>query len=69
MYKLQPILKTIIYLPRKFDQTSSDFTLEKLMEIKIQNFSEQISEISKKSTTELCIEKVKYFSKLNYTLN
>ncbi|VVC43185.1 Dynein heavy chain, domain-2,Dynein heavy chain domain,Dynein heavy chain, domain-1,Dynein heavy chain, P- [Cinara cedri] len=42
---------------KKFNETSSDFTIEKLMEIKIQNFSKQIIDVSKKSTMELSLEK------------
>lgn len=49
----------LLNLIRKFDETN--FTLEKLVKVKIQNFSEQIIEISNKSTLELDLENVKYF--------
>ncbi|XP_043277760.1 dynein axonemal heavy chain 2 [Venturia canescens] len=41
---------------RDFDEASSDFTLDTLADIKIQNFSERVSEISMAATMELAIE-------------
>lgn len=57
-------------LSRNFDETSTDFTLEKLMDAKIQNFSEKVSDVSKKSTMELSLENVnsKQFNKTNQIL-
>ncbi|XP_060835340.1 dynein axonemal heavy chain 2-like [Rhopalosiphum padi] len=40
----------------KLIEKSSDFTLKKLVEVKIQDYSEQISDISKKSTIELDLD-------------
>lgn len=54
-----------LYLIRRFDETSSDFTLEKLMEVKLHNFSEQINAVSKKSTLELSLENVLNNHKIN----
>lgn len=57
-------------LSRNFDETSTDFTLEKLMDAKIQNFSEKVSDVSKKSTMELSLENVnsKQINKTNQIL-
>nr|XP_034179953.1 dynein heavy chain 2, axonemal [Osmia lignaria] len=41
---------------RDFDETSNDFTLEVIAEMQLQNFAEQISEISYSATMELSIE-------------
>ncbi|CAI6360698.1 unnamed protein product [Macrosiphum euphorbiae] len=41
---------------KKVIQKSSDFTLEKLMEVKIQDYSEKISDVSRKSTIELGLD-------------
>ncbi|XP_008181522.3 dynein heavy chain 2, axonemal [Acyrthosiphon pisum] len=41
---------------KKLIQKSSDFTLEKLMEVKIQDYSEKISDVSRKSTIELGLD-------------
>lgn len=60
-YKLKYIFLNYIFLIRKFDENSFDFTMEKLVELKIQNYNEQISEVSKKSTMELGLENVPYF--------
>lgn len=47
-----------MYFVRKLIETGSDFTLEKLVEVKIQNYSEQISDVSRKSTIELGLDNV-----------
>jgi len=47
-----------MYFIRKVIEKSSDFTLEKLMEVKIQDYSEKISDVSRKSTIELGLENV-----------
>lgn len=49
---------------RKVIQKSSDFTLEKLMEVKIQDYSEKISDVSRKSTIELGLDNVLHFHKI-----
>lgn len=53
---------------RQFDETSADFTLEKLMEMKFQNFGEQLSDVSIKSTVELGLENVLTFYDYYYYL-
>jgi len=50
-----------MYLIRKVIEKSFDFTLEKLMEVKIQNYSEQINNVSRKSTIELGLDNVLHF--------
>ncbi|XP_078053365.1 dynein heavy chain 2, axonemal kl-2 [Augochlora pura] len=41
---------------REFDETSESFTLELIAEMQLQNFAEQISDISNSATMELAIE-------------
>lgn len=53
-----------MYFIRKLIEKSSDFTLKKLVEVKIQDYSEQISDISKKSTIELDLDNVIHFHKI-----
>jgi hypothetical protein len=53
-----------VYFIRKLIEKSSDFTLKKLVEVKIQDYSEQISDISKKSTIELDLDNVMHFHKI-----
>jgi len=53
-----------VYFIRKLIEKSSDFTLKKLVEVKIQDYSEQISDISKKSTIELDLDNVIHFHKI-----
>lgn len=43
---------------RDFDETSEEFTLELIAEMQLQNFAEQIDEISTAATMELAIEVV-----------
>lgn len=43
---------------RDFDETSDAFTLEVIAEMQLQNFAEQISDISNAATMELAIEVV-----------
>ncbi|XP_046821789.1 dynein axonemal heavy chain 2 [Vespa crabro] len=43
-------------LSREFDETSEDFTLDAIADMQMQNFSEQIAEISNTATMELEIE-------------
>lgn len=43
---------------RDFDETSQDFTLELIAEMQLQNFAEEIREISNSATMELAIETV-----------
>lgn len=45
-------------LSREFDEMSEDFTLDAIADMQMQNFSEQISEISNTATMELEIELV-----------
>jgi len=51
----------ILYIYRYFDETDPDFTLELIMEMEMQKYADQISEISNKATMELNIERVKFF--------
>lgn len=46
---------------RYFDETDPNFTLELIMELEMQKYADQISEISNKATMELNIEHVKCF--------
>ncbi|XP_017886409.1 dynein heavy chain 2, axonemal [Ceratina calcarata] len=41
---------------REFDETSADFTLDAIAEMQLQNYAEQISDISNSATMELAIE-------------
>lgn len=43
---------------RDFDETSKEFTLELIAEMQLQNFADEISEISNAATMELAIETV-----------
>lgn len=53
---------------RQFDETNADFTLEKLMKMKFQDFGEQFSNVSIKSTVELGLENVLTFYNYYYYL-
>lgn len=53
-----------MYFIRKLIENNSDFTLEKLMEVKIQDYSEKISDVSRKSTIELGLDNVLHFHKI-----
>jgi len=53
-----------MYFVRKLIENNSDFTLEKLMEVKIQNYSERISDVSRKSTIELGLDNVLHIHKI-----
>lgn len=43
-----------------FDQTSSEFTLEKIIFLGLDKYAEKICEISGAASNELSIEKVKF---------
>lgn len=45
-------------LNRNFDETDAGFTLELIMQMQMQKYAEQISEVSNKATMELNIENV-----------
>lgn len=45
-------------LERDFDEMSEDFTLDAIADMQMQNFSEQIADISNAATMELEIELV-----------
>lgn len=53
-----------MYFIRKLIENNSDFTLKNLMEVKIQNYSEKISDVSRKSTIELSLDNVLHFHKI-----
>lgn len=41
---------------RDFDETSEDFTLDTIAEMELQNYADQIDDISNSATMELAIE-------------
>lgn len=47
-----------IVIDQDFDETSEEFTLDAIAKMQLQNFTEQISEISYAATMELAIEVV-----------
>lgn len=53
-----------MYFISKLIEEKSDFTLEKLMEVKIRNYSEKINDVSRKSTIELGLDNVLHFHKI-----
>lgn len=55
----QFFIKKFLFFVRNFDETDSSFTLELIMEMEMQKYADQISEISNKATMELNIENVR----------
>lgn len=62
------IKETTIFLPsRSFNETDPDFTLEAVMRLEMQKYSDQISEISNRASMELNIENVQLILIQTYT--
>lgn len=57
MYAINSNIK-LYFLNRYFVETDPDFTLEKIMQMEMQKYGDQINEISNRATMELNIENV-----------
>ena len=51
---------------RDFDETSAEFTLDTIAEMELQNYAEQINDISNSATMELNIEVVSWKKKRKF---